>query len=227
MKNSTFRPFLLVAILQLLCVTITSAQYKEYKISVKGDTINIVTKDGLKHGKWVTSVPELRGNPGYEEEGIYNKGKKEGLWRQYSVEGDLLGVENYSRGGKDGLQQYYDFRGNLEREESWRAYNPDSPYDTIAVYGTGSNEIIDFKIVKAETYSVKNGDWRYYDPETGTLLRSEKWDRNVLVPATINKPPATATTTEKKKVQETPEMLEWQKKNKGKKGAIRDGRTGL
>ena len=226
MKNSTFRPFFVIAIVQLLLSTTAFSQYKEYKISVKGDTINAVSKSGLKEGKWVISVPELRGNPGYEEEGIYRKGQKEGFWRQYSIEGDLLAVENYSRGGKDGLQLYYNFRGNLEREENWRAFNPDSPFDTIAVYGTGSNDIIDYKIVKAETYSVKNGDWRYYDPETGALMRSEKWDRNVLVPANATKP-AVAAATEKKKVEKTAEMLEWEKKNRGKKGAVRDGRTGL
>jgi hypothetical protein len=32
--------------------------------------------------------------------------------------------------------------------------------------------------------------------------------------------------TEKKKPEKTPEMLEWEKKNKGKKRVVRDGRTG-
>ncbi len=226
MKNSFFRSFIMIALLQLLLTVTASAQYKEYKISVKGDTINIVDKDGLKQGKWVTSVPELRGNPGYEEEGVYVKGEKDGIWRKYTPEGDLLALENYLKGGKDGIQQYYTFMGNLEKEESWRAYNPDAPYDTIAIYGTGSAEIIDYKIVKAETYSVKHGDWKYYDPQTGELLRTEKWERNNLVLPNSPKP-AVANATEKKKPEKTAEMLEWEKKNKGKKNAIRDGRTGL
>ena len=36
-----------------------TAQYKEYKIGPKGDTINAVTKDGLKVGKWAVHVAEL------------------------------------------------------------------------------------------------------------------------------------------------------------------------
>lgn len=202
------------------------AQYKSFKISVKGDTINIVNKDGQKQGKWVVQTAELRGNPGFEEEGLYSKNLKEGIWRKYNLEGDLISVENYFRGEKDGLQQYYTFLGNLEREENWKAYNPDAPYDTIAVYGTGSGEIIDYKIVKAAGYAVKHGDWKYYNPETGELMLTEKWElNNIVLPN--SKKPAVATTTEKKKIDKTPEMLEWEKKNKGKKNAIRDGRTGL
>ena len=45
------------------------AQYKSYKISVKGDTLNAIDLNGLKQGKWVVHVDPLRGEPGYEEEG--------------------------------------------------------------------------------------------------------------------------------------------------------------
>lgn len=200
------------------------AQWKEYKLNDKGDTINAVSKAGLKEGKWVNRVPELRGEPGYEEEGIYIKGQKEGYWRKYSLEGDLLAVENYKKGGKDGLQQYYTFLGELIREESWKGYDPEAPFDTVAVYGTGSNEIVEYKIVKAEQYSVKHGDWRYYDPANGALVRTEHWELN-----NIKKPAATTAVvvTQKKKPEKTPEMIEWERKNKGKKNVIRDGRTGL
>ena len=201
-----------------------SAQYKTFKISSKGDTINAVTKDDLKQGKWVVHFPELRGEPGYEEEGMYVKGQKDGFWRRYNLEGDLIGVEHYILGGKDGLQQYYNYLGDLEREEMWKGYNPDAPYDTIAVYGSGNNEIVDYKIVKAEPYSVKDGDWKYYEPGSGRLLRTEKWQRNNLVMP--GKPVATAY-EKPKKVEKTADMLKWDIKNKGKKGAIRDGRTGL
>ena len=202
-----------------------SAQYKEYKISARGDTINAITKAGVKTGKWVIHVPELRGTPGHEEEGVYVKGQKDGYWRHYTLQGDLLAVEHYKLGGKDGVQLYYNFLGDLEREESWRGYNPDAPYDTIAIYGTESNEIIDFKIVKAEPYSVKDGEWKYYEPGSGRVLRTEKWDRNNLV--TPGKKNTLAAYEKPKKVEKTAEMLEWERKNRGKKGAIRDGRTGL
>jgi len=206
----------------------SSAQYKEYKLNAKGDTINAVTKAGNKHGKWVIRLEEVRGEPGYEEEGLYKQGVKEGYWRRYNLQGDLIAVEHYLKGGKDGLQQYFTYLGDLEREEQWRGYNPDAPYDTIAVYGTGSNEIVDYKIVKAQPYSVKHGEWRYYDPSSGRMVKKENWDRNMLViPGADKKAVAKSDTEPKKKVEKTAEMLEWEKKNKGKKRVVRDGRTGL
>lgn len=203
------------------------AQHRSFKISPKGDTINVVNAEGFKQGRWVNRIEELRGEPGYEEEGMYNKtGEKNGVWRLYTLEGDLLGMENYLNGGKDGLQQYYSFLGNLVREESWRGYDPEHPYDTIPVYGTTSNEVVEFKVVKAEPYSVKQGTWKYYDSETGRLLKTENWERNNLVNPERAQAAALAS-GKKKEVEKTPEMLEWEKKNKGKKNAIRDGRTGL
>lgn len=211
----------------LFIYTSSFSQYKEYKISANGDTVNAVTKDGLKTGKWIVEVGEIRGEPGYVEVGMYKKGVKNGCWRKYSNVGDLIGVENYFMGGKSGLQQYYNYLGQLEREEFWKGYNPDSPFDTIPIYGTGSGEIVDYKLVKAEPYSVRHGDWRYFDTETGRLLRTEKWELNRLVnpdpPKVVTKPAY----EKPKKVEKTPEMLMWEKKNRGKKGAVRDGRTGI
>ncbi|MEI8053726.1 MAG: hypothetical protein WCH52_08260 [Bacteroidota bacterium] len=202
------------------------SQYKEFKLTQFGDTINAINKDGQKVGKWVTETNELRGEPGFVEEGIYKKGEKDGYWRKYSNQGDLLAMEHYILGGKDGLQQYFSFLGDLEREENWKGYNPDSPYDTIAVYGTGNGEIVDYKIVKALPYSVKDGEWRYF--ESGRLLRSEQWSVNNLV-----NPKAAASSRTKtpyvkpEKLEKPPAMVEWEKKNKGKKNVIRDGQTHL
>lgn len=215
-----------IAILQFLFVLNAAAQYKQFKVNNKGDTINTVNQKGVKQGKWVIHTDELRGEPGYEEEGVFKNGVKEGVWRRYNLGGDIIAVENYSKGGKDGLQQYFTYLGDLVKEENWKGYNPDAPYDTIAVYGTGSNEIVDYKIVKAEQYSVKNGEWRFYDPSTGRLMKTEQWERNNLVQPDALKKDVVVTGT-KKKVEKTPQMLEWEKKNKGKKKVIRDGRTGL
>lgn len=201
-----------------------NAQYKTYKISIKGDTINAVDNNNLKQGKWVLHVDPLRGEPGYEEEGIFVNDKKEGPWRRYNLTGDFLSVENYKFGGKDGLSQYFSPYGDLLREENWRAYNPDAPYDTIPVYGTDNNQIISYKIVKAEQYSVKNGDWTYYDPTTGRILKIEKYDRGHLIQA----PKSNEVVTEEpmKKIKPK-EVLEYEKKNSGKKKIrVRDGQTG-
>ena len=201
------------------------SQYKEYKISIKNDTINAIDQHNLRQGKWVLSVPELRGEPGYEEEGIFVNGKKEGLWRKYSLSSDLLAIENYYRDGKDGLQQYFTKLGDLVREENWKAYNPDAPYDTIPIYGTGSNEITGYKIVKAEQYSVRNGEWKYYDPSTGRIVRTEVYDRGHL--QTPGNMAVVADDKPKPKVKPQ-EVLEYEKKNSGKKKVkVREGQTGL
>ncbi len=199
-------------------------QYKSYELSAKGDTINIVDKKGVKQGKWIVKVAELRGEPGYEEEGIFKNGIKESTWRRYNLNSDLIARENYKYGGKEGAQQYFTMQGDLLREESWHAYNPDAPYDTIAIYGTGSNEIISYKIVKAEQYSVKDGEWKYYDPSTGTIIKTEKYDRGFLHKNVIE---TAVNDTTHKKIAKPKEVLEYEIKNsKKKKVKVRNGQTG-
>ena len=213
--------FILI-IFALLFYYSSDAQYKTYTLSVHGDTLNAIDKSGLKQGKWVVHVDPLRGEAGYEEEGIFLNDKKEGMWRTFTLQGDLIAIENYKFGGKDGLCQYYTPLGELLREENWRAYNPDEPYDTIPVYGTGSNEVLSYKIVKAEQYSVKNGTWTYYEPSTGFILKTENYDRGHLLSA-----PKTELVSEGPKVVTKPiEVVEYEKKNSGKKKVkVRDGAT--
>lgn len=201
------------------------AQYKSYALTTDRDTVNAIDKNDLKQGKWIIHVDELRGEPGYEEEGVFKNGKKEGIWRRYSLNGDLTGMENYRNGGKDGVQQYFTMMGDLVREESWRAFNPDAPYDTIPIYGTGSNEILRYKIVKAEQYSVKHGTWKFYDPSTGRLLKSETYSYGFLPKEPDND---VAVTDDKKKKVKPKEVLEFEKINsKKKKVLLRQGQTGL
>lgn len=224
MKHSQKIKNLAIIFLCLLpCLNVFS-QYKEYKLSVNKDTINAIDRNNLKQGKWIISVAELRGEPGYEEEGIFKNGKKEGTWRVYSLNSDILAIENYRFGGKDGVQKYFNKLGDLLREENWRAYNPDAPYDTIAVYGTGSNEIISYKIVKAEQYSVRDGEWKYYDPTTGRITKSEIYDKGHL-----QKQPEAELASDKPKPKVKPaEVIEFEKKNSGKKKVkLREGQTGL
>ena len=216
---------LVLTIIQFLFFMNGLAQYKTYKLTAEGDTLNAVDYNDKKQGKWVLHIDALRGEPGYEEEGLFKDGNKEGIWRKYSLVGDIIAVEFYKLGGKDGIQQYYTYLGDLIREESWRAYDPDAPYDTVAIYGDGNNEIIDYKIIKAEPYSVKHGEWKYFEAGSGRLVKMEKYERGHLETPNDKIKTAAAPAGKKKEVEKTPEMLEWEKKNKGKKNAIRDGRT--
>ena len=223
------RQLQLIFISLLIVVCSASAQYKSFSLSPKGDTLNATDNKGLKQGKWILKVGELRGEPGYEEEGFYKDGKKNSVWRKYNTTGDILSVENYRFGGKDGVQEYFSFLGDLQKQEEWHAYNPDAPFDTIPVYGTGSNEILSYKIVRAQQYSVPHGEWKYY--EAGRLYKNEKYDRGRLLKdeeknMVVAIKPVEETPKEKVK---TKEILEYEKKySKKKRNKLeRDGKTGL
>lgn len=222
------RQLSLISLLIFLSAVTANAQYKNFILSPKGDTLNIIDKKGLKQGKWVNSVPEIRGEPAYEEEGYYKDDKKTGPWRKYNGTGDLIAMENYLFGGKHGVQQYFTFLGAIEREEQWRGYNPDAPYDTIPVYGQGNNEIIDYKIVKAEQYSVPHGEWKFYDP-TGHITKIERYDRGFPIKDAVQKETVTAEPAKPKEKVKTKEILEYEKKYSKKKRAHmeRVGKTSL
>jgi antitoxin component YwqK of YwqJK toxin-antitoxin module len=225
----------------LLVALGANAQLKSYIIGQRGDTLNRVDAKGLKQGPWVIHVGELRGEPGYEEEGYFKNDKKEGRWVRYSLQGDKLATENYRWGQKDGRCEYFNNVEDLIRVESWLAANPNSPYDTIPVTDINDpTKIIRYEIVMIEEPSVKHGAWRYYDPGTGRVEKTEQWVLNRLKTKADEekeeelKPidPANGTTTakkteEKKEKAKPKEVLEYEKKNAGKKKIkVRDGRTG-
>jgi len=219
----------LIILLMLLFVMKGTAQYKDYTLSPKGDTLNIIDKNGLKQGKWVNTVGEIRGEPGFDEEGYYKDDKKTGPWRKYTSNGDIIAIENYRFGGKDGIQQYFSFLGSLQREEEWRGYNPDAPYDTIPVYGTGSNEVLEYKIVKAEQYSVPHGEWKYFNPQ-GHIMKIEHYEHGQLMKEGPDTKPATAVTEKKAEEKTKPqEILDYEKKysKKKRKQMEREGKTSL
>jgi len=152
----------------------SNAQCKTFKLNSQGDTLNCIDKNDKKQGKWVIKVEQLRGEKGYEEEGEFLDDAKEGIWRRYTEIGDFIALENYKWGNKNGVQQYFTIYG-LEHEECWRAINPNNPFDTVWVPDVNNPDKYEMKIVKVATTCVKNGNFRYYDPTNGTLLRTESY----------------------------------------------------
>lgn len=229
-------------LIALFVATGVHAQWKNFTISVNGDTLNRVDLKGMKQGPWVTRIEELRGEPGYEEQGYYENDKKEGKWTMFSLDGDLLAVENYSYGLKNGKCVYYNQMGDLLREESWRAIDPKNPYDTINVYDVNDpTKILRKQVVKLESNSYKNGTWTYYDPSSGTVAKTEEWVMDKpktkaaeaaggddLAPINVGgNSTTTAQSGDKKPVAKPKEVLEFEKKNSGKKKIrVRDGATG-
>lgn len=207
------------------------AQCKTYRLTSTGDTINCTDMKSQKQGRWKIRIESLRGEPGFEEEGVFKNNQKEGPWRLYSLEGDFIGLENYHWGFKDGVCRYYTIAG-LEREESWRAINPEKPYDTIDVPDVVDQYKIIRRVIKREGDAYKNGVWKYYRPGSLSLVKTETYDMDKLVVPKVEgaAPTAVAKTDTTKKAPEklkTKEILEFEKKNSGKKAfKVRDGRTG-
>lgn len=227
--------FLLLVSLQGL------GQWKDYTISVKGDTLNRVDLKGQKQGPWFVSVPDLRGERGYEEEGFFENDQKEGTWKRYSLQGIKIAEENYRWGKLNGRCKYYTYNGGLQREEAWRAIDPSRAYDTVAIYDINDpTKVVGEAIVKNEGVSVKHGTWNYYDPVEGVIVQTEKYQLNKLVtddgqviddelrPIGISNTRAASDTAGKKAMTKPQAILDYEKKNSGKKKIkVKDGQTGI
>ncbi len=209
----------------LVCLN-SYGQLKDYTIGPKGDTLNGVDKQGKKQGKWVIRYDEIRGEPGFEEEGEYKNDRKEGTWRKYTLMSDLFGIENYHWGLKDGVCQYFNLNGELVKEESWRAINPDKQYDTIDVEDPTNPDHFNKIVVKNDGSSLRNGTWKFYDPAAGTVLKTEFWRLGKLEdsgdPLAAKKGTDSLSSTKAKA--KPKEVQDFEKKNSGrKKVKVRDG----
>jgi hypothetical protein len=226
----------------LLLISLNSfGQWKDYTISVRGDTLNRVDLKGKKQGPWVVSVPDLRGERGYDEEGYFENDQKDGTWKRYSLQGIKIAEENYRWGKFNGRCKYFTYNGGLLREENWRAMDPSRQYDTVPVYDIKDpSKLIDMVVVKNEGVSMKHGTWNYYDPAEGVIVQTEKYRLNKLVtddgelladddlkPIGIRNTKAASDTSGKKAMTKPQAILDYEKKNSGKKKVkVRDGSTG-
>lgn len=229
----------LFILISLLFSMSAGAQWKDYIISVRGDTLNRVDMKGLKQGPWTVKVPDLRGERGYEEEGFYLDDMKDGEWKKFSLEGVKIAQENYRWGKLNGRQQYYTYNGGLLREESWRAMDPKQAFDTVALYDLKDPTLkIGEVVVKNEGVAMKHGKWIYFDPREGRVEATEYYVMNKLQtddgsmvaddelrPIDLTRAKAKSDTATNKTVQKPQVILDYEKNNK-KKHKVRDGSTG-
>lgn len=223
----------LLGVVFLLFVTGASAQPPAPPvITEQGDTLNRHDAEGRRHGPWVVHVDPLRGQPGYEEEGVYRHGRKEGVWRRFSLQGDIVAVENFKGGFRDGKQQYFTRLGQPLREESWKAVDPANPYDTIEVPDLDNPMVSHTKVIRLEADEVPNGTWTYFDTMTGAVVKRETYvsGQKLNMPAGGGPSPlpgAKGTVPTDKPRPKPKAVEEWEKKNTGKKRVtVRDGSTG-
>jgi hypothetical protein len=211
-------------------------QCKTFMIGAKGDTLNCTDVKGNRQGRWMIRTEQVRLQPGFEEEGFYVDGRKEGTWRQFTLMGDLKAIENYRYGLKDGICQYYNVQAGLIREESWKAVDPQNPYDTIDVQDVHDPTKFTKVRIKLEGSTLRHGTWRYYDQYTGALVKTEQWYLNKLEDPNAKKKIITSTGDDNKIAADSAkpatkvkpkEVTDFEKKNAGKKKVkVRDGRTG-
>lgn len=229
-----------ILILSLLISLNGFSQLKTYSLTPRGDTLNGIDVNGKKQGRWVVSMPPLRGEPGYEEQGFYLNDKKDGKWQVYSEHGDLIAIENYKWGNKHGKCIYFTRTGQPMREESWKAVNPENPYDTVDVFDVNDPTLVVDRVrIKLEGFTLKHGTWRYFEPDYGTVIKTEEYflDKpktaasgtvDDLAPIDVTDNTTNKKDTTAKKAMTKPQaILDYEKKNSGKKKIkVRDGRTG-
>jgi len=225
----------------VLMGNVTNAQWKDYKISPRGDTLNRTDLKGLKQGPWVIQVPELRGEQGYDEQGYFKDDKKIGQWKRFSLMGDKIAEENYRFGALDGKCNYYNRTGGLIRTENWRAVDPEKTTDTVDVFDVRDpSKVVDRVVVKLEGTTMKHGVWTYYDSEWGNVERNETYfmgklqtDAELagadddLKPLDVAGSKNATDSTGKKTLVKPQAIMDYEKKNSGKKKVkTRDGNTG-
>ena len=199
------------------------AQWKDYTLTSSGDTLNRSDAKDRKQGPWKHRYENVRGEPGFEEEGYYENNRKVGEWRLFSLQGDLVGVENYKWGFKDGVCRYWTKLGELRLEQSWKALNPDKEYDTLEVEDLDKFNTYRTVVVKNEGAAIRHGVWKYYDPQSGAVVRTETYTLGKLEQGEKK----TVAAPEKKAVAKPKEVMEFEKKNAGKKRVrYQDGSTG-
>jgi hypothetical protein len=214
------------------------AQWKTYITNSRGDTLNRIDMKGRRQGPWSIHADDLRGERGYEEEGYFENDKKEGTWKRYSLEGDKIAEENYRWGNKNGKCLYYTNTGGLLRQETWKAVNPDNPMDTVDVYDLHDpTKVVDRVAVRLSGFTLKHGNWIYYNPTEGTIEKSERYwldklatgdeDDDELKPIDVTDNKKNKSDTTGKKTTKPQAILDYEKKNSGKKKIkARDGQTG-
>ena len=136
---------------------------------------------------------------------------------------------------------YYNPFGQPIREESWKAVNPDNPYDTVDVYGLNDpTKVIRKDIIKLDGHTLRHGTWKFFDPDLGTIVKTEQYKLDKLTVAgevedelapidisTGSTTKAKTDTTGKKTSAKPQAVLDYEKKNAGKKKVkTRTGQTG-
>lgn len=157
----------------------TALKIISFEIAASGDTLNRIDEKQHKTGPWLITHSAHYGEEGYMEYGIYQQNQKHGIWKGYTLEGQLLSVENFKMGRRDGEVRYYE-NGYLVCVGNFLALHAKNKYDTILIEDPVTN-ILKPKIVETSLGSVKHGFWTYYEPGTKRISKIEEYAIDELV----------------------------------------------
>jgi hypothetical protein len=101
-----------------------NGQAQTFQLTGARRTLNMTDSKGMKQGKWIIHVDELKRRTELMRREAASKRKERGR-RIYNLNNDLIGMENYRFGGKDGIQQYFTYLGDMIRGRKLKGYNPD------------------------------------------------------------------------------------------------------
>lgn len=174
------RLFLLLLLLALAARPCLAQQEVRIQgaLSQAGDTaglppVNQLNAVGQRQGWWYLHQPARMGEPAYTEFGAYTAGRRYGPWYTMNGLGLIVAIENYRKDVIDGEAKYFE-EGRLAAIGHYRGLNPDSKYDTVDVIEPVTGEVSKV-VLPSERGSLKHGNWRFYDPASGQLLREEEW----------------------------------------------------
>ena len=135
--------------------------------------VNMRDKAGKPHGIWYIRQAPRMGEPAYTEWGTYEHGRKNGVWYQTDAEGEIKAVERFRNDVKDGDAKYFE-SGRLIAAGPYRGLNPAREYDTVLVTNAVTGEEKPVK-VRTDRGSLRHGLWRFYDQQTGRLMREVEY----------------------------------------------------
>lgn len=175
-----------ILLIGLLLTTVCFGQKKQvqnngsYKESMDVDNdLNKRDAQNRKQGTWFIKKEAIHGEPAYMTFGSYVDDKKQGLWYKLDAHGELESIQNYNSGELNGTSRYYE-QGRLVCIGNFRSLNSDQKLDSIWVTDpvTTYQKLV---VVPSEQGTVRHGLWRYYDFESGQLIKEERYQIDELI----------------------------------------------
>jgi hypothetical protein len=142
-------------------------------------SINKLDAQGKKHGMWMIKQEARMGEPAHSEFGTYSHGRKFGQWYRMNADGEVVAMEHFRNNTLDGEVKYFE-EGRLTAVGNYRGLNQDRTTDTIMVEHplTGEQSLV---AVSTERGSLRHGKWRFYDAESGRLIKEEEYQVDNLI----------------------------------------------